>query len=170
MTAPARRRPDAGVWGVRMNRRQIEEVVTGMAAAIAEAQGVEIVDVEFVREHGRDILRVSIDKPGGVGLDDCQRLSEVLSDRLDEVDPIPGPYALEVSSPGVERPLRKRSDYQRFAGRKVQIRTFAPIDGRRNWQGTLVGCAGDEVELVVDDVHVRLPFQMIARARLVADF
>lgn len=153
-----------------MSRRQIEAIATQLAEAIAAEQGVELVDVEYVKEYGRYVLRVTIDKPGGVDLNDCQRLSEVLSDRLDEVDPIPGPYSLEVSSPGVERPLKKRSDYERFAGRQAQLKTFAPIDGRKNWKGVIVAATEEAVVLEVDGTQVSLPFSMIARAQLIPEF
>ena len=153
-----------------MSRRQIEAIATQLAEAIAAAQGVELVDVEYVKEHRRYVLRVTIDKPGGVDHNDCQRLSEVLSDRLDEVDPIPGPYALEVSSPGVDRPLKKRSDYERFAGRRAQFKTFAPIDGRKNWKGVIVATTEEAVVLEVDGAQVSLPFGMIARAQLIPEF
>lgn len=152
------------------SRQQIEAIVTEMAASIAAEQQLELVDVEYVKERGEYFLRVYIDKEGGVGLDDCQGMSEVLSDRLDEVDPIPGSYSLEVSSPGLARPLKKPSDYQRFAGSKVQVRTYGPIDGRKNWQGTLLGLTEGAVELDVDGVHVRLPLEMVARAQLVPEF
>lgn len=153
-----------------LSRKEIEALVAEMAEEIAARQGVEVVDVEYVKERGEYFLRVFIDKPGGVGLDDCQSFSEVLSDRLDEVDPIPGRYSLEVSSPGLERPLKKREDYRRFAGRKVQLRTFAPIDGRKNWQGTLLGLEGEEIALEVDGKTVRLPLESVARARLLFEF
>lgn len=148
------------------SRKEIEALTSEMAHAIACDQGVEIVDVEYVKERGEYFLRVFIDKPGGVTLDDCQAFSEVLSDRLDEVDPIPHSYSLEVSSPGLERPLKKPEDYQRFAGRKIRLRTFAPVDGRKNWQGTLLGLEGDQVALEVDGKTVRLPFASVARAQL----
>lgn len=150
-----------------MSRQQIEAVVSDVAESIAEVQQLEIVDVEYVKEQGDYFLRVFIDKEGGVGLDDCQRMSEMLSDRLDEIDPIPGAYSLEVSSPGLARPLKKRSDYERFVGQLVHIKTYAPIDGRKNWQGTLLGHSSEHVELDVDGIRVTLPFQAIARARLV---
>lgn len=148
------------------SRKEIEALVAEMAHEIAEDQGVEVVDVEYVKERGEYFLRVFIDKPSGVGLQDCQAFSEVLSDRLDEVDPIPGSYSLEISSPGLERPLKKRGDYQRFAGRKIRLRTFAPIDGRKNWQGTLLGLEEEQVLLEVDGETVKLPLESVARARL----
>lgn len=153
-----------------MSRRQIEATVWDLASELAQEQGLELVDVEYVKEYKDYHLRIFIDKPAGVGLDDCQQFSEAFSERLDEVDPIPGPYLLEVSSPGLDRPLKKLSDYDRFSGETVRIRTYGPIDGRRNWQGILVGRSGEHIELDVEGVRVVLPFEKIARARLVPKF
>lgn len=152
------------------SRKEIEEIVSRIAGAIAGDLGIELVDVEYVKE-GRDYwLRVFIDKPGGVTLNDCEAVSVPLSDALDEADPIPGPYSLEVSSPGVERPLKRIEDYIRFAGRTVRLRTFGPIDGRRNWKGELIGVEEDRVKIVVDGATFLIPFESIARANLVAEF
>lgn len=155
---------------VSTSRRGIVSTVTEMAEAIAESLGLEIVDVEYVKEGQGYFLRVFIDKPGGVGLDDCEALSRILSDRLDEVDPIPGSYSLEVSSPGLERPLKKPADFQRFSGQKVKVRTYAPIDGRKNWTGMLLGFSDGEVQLDVDGEPTAIPFDSIAKAHLVAEF
>ncbi len=155
---------------VGMSRQQIEAVVREVAESIADTRQLELVDVEYVKEPSGYFLRVFIDKEGGVGLDDCQGMSERLSERLDEIDPIPGSYSLEVSSPGLDRPLKRRSDYERYVGELVHIKTYAPVDGRKNWQGKLLGHTSDHVELEVDGNRVTLPFQSIARARLVPQF
>lgn len=150
--------------------RDVVAVVTPMAEAVVGALGLELVDVEYRREGGGWVLRVLIDKPGGVTLDDCQAVSEVLGEKLDEADPIPNRYNLEVSSPGIERPLKRPADFERFAGRRVQVRTYAPWNGRRNWQGELVGLIGGEVVLRTDTGQVAIPQNMVARANLVAEF
>lgn len=152
------------------SRQRIEALTEELATSIAEQKGLELVEVEYVKEHGDYVLRVTIDKPGGVGIDDCQSLSEALSERLDEIDPIPGAYSLEVSSPGLDRPLKKLADFDRFAGRRVQVKTFAPLDGRKNWKGISLGTNGDKAELDVDGKRVALPFDMIAKAHLVPEF
>lgn len=146
------------------------EIVAEMAEELAASLRLELVDVEFRREPGGRILRVFIDKPGGVTLDDCQALSRLLSRRLDEVDPIEDSYSLEVSSPGIERPLTKPKDYVRFAGHKVQVRTYGPIDGRRNFKGELLGLEDEAVVLRLEDGDVRIPVDQVAKARLVAEF
>lgn len=146
------------------------EIVTEMAEELAESLRLELVDVEFRREPIGRVLRVFIDKPGGVTLDDCQAMSRALSKRLDEVDPIEDSYSLEVSSPGIERPLTKPRDYVRFAGHTVQVRTYGPIDGRRNFKGELLGLEDETVLLRLEDGDVRIPVDQVAKARLVAEF
>src|SRR5690554_2185188 len=116
-----------------MTAKRPVEIVAELAEQLAAPLRLEIVDVEFRREPGGRVLRVFIDKPGGVTLDDCQALSRRLSAKLDEVDPIEESYNLEVSSPGIERPLTKPKDYIRFAGHRVHVRTYGPVDGRRNF-------------------------------------
>jgi len=150
--------------------RDVVAQVTPVAEELAAELGLEVVDVEYRREGGGWVLRVFIDKPGGVTLDDCQAVSEALSERLDELDPIPNSYSLEVSSPGVERPLKRPADFQRFAGRRVQLRTFAPVDGRRNFQGRLMGLVEGEVVLETDAGQVAIPLDAVAKAHLVAEF
>ncbi|MFS8524196.1 MAG: ribosome maturation factor RimP, partial [Limnochordales bacterium] len=113
---------------------------------------------------------VFIDKPGGVTLDDCQAMSRLLGDKLDEVDPIEDSYTLEVSSPGVERPLTKPRDFVRFAGHTVQVRTYGPVEGRRNFKGELLGLEGGAVVLRIDGEERRIPVDQVAKAHLVAEF
>lgn len=152
------------------SRQEIEALVSEMASKITDDMGLELVDTEYVKEPSGYYLRIYIDKEGGVNLDDCSRVSEALSDRLDEVDPIPGSYSLEVSSPGLDRPLKKRSDYVRFSGQTVKLKSYAPIDGRKNWKGTLIGLEDDDVRVEVDGQEFVVPLKMIARANLVPDF
>lgn len=151
-----------------MGSRAVRDVVTSMAEELAEPLELEIVDVEFRREPGGRILRVFIDKPGGVTLEDCQGLSRALSRKLDETDPIKDSYSLEVSSPGLDRPLKKPQDFQRFAGQPVHVRTYGPLNGRRNFKGELLGLEDGEVVVRLDDGDATIPMDMIARARLVA--
>lgn len=153
-----------------MGARDVVAAVTPVAEALMKGLGLELVDVEYRREGGGWVLRVFIDKPGGVTLDDCQAASRALGEKLDELDPIPTSYSLEVSSPGIERPLKRPEDYERFAGRLVHVRTFAPYEGRRNWQGRLVGLAGGAVVLDTDAGQVAIPQDMVARAHLAAEF
>ncbi|MFS8571601.1 MAG: ribosome maturation factor RimP [Clostridia bacterium] len=152
------------------SRKQIVEISPRLAEEVGAQQGVEVVDVEYVKERGEYFLRVYIDKPGGVTLDDCEAFSVVLGERLDEVDPIPNSYSLEISSPGIERPLKKEADFERFAGRRVAVRTYAPLDGRKNWKGVLHGLSDGHVVLEVDGQRVTIPLTSIAKAHLVAEW
>ena len=146
------------------------EIIAELAEQLAEPLRLEIVDVEFRREAGGRVVRVFIDKPGGVTLDDCQAMSRLLGDKLDEVDPIEDSYTLEVSSPGVERPLTKPRYFVRFAGHTVQVRTYGPVEGRRNFKGELLGLEGGAVVLRIDGEERRIPVDQVAKAHLVAEF
>lgn len=147
----------------------VEPVVTG--------QGYELVDVEFKNELGAWILRVYIDKPRSpqsdvrVGLDDCASVSRELSAVLDVDDTIQGHYSLEVSSPGLNRPLKKESDFARFVGQKAKIRTRHPVgESRRNFSGTLVAVTGGKVQIDVGDQVCEVPVDDVEKANLVYEF
>ncbi|HKJ07925.1 MAG TPA: ribosome maturation factor RimP [Gammaproteobacteria bacterium] len=129
--------------------------------------GCELVGVEYVS--GSSLLRVYIDRPEGVTLDDCEAVSYQISGLLDVEDPIPGHYSLEVSSPGLDRPLFKAADFERFAGQQVRIRLGMPLDGRRKFKGVLHGLRGDDVVIEEDGQQFRLPLERIEHARLVPD-
>lgn len=118
---------------------KVTELVQGLAAPLAAAQGCSLWDVEYVREAGQWFLRVYIDKPEGVSIHDCEAVSRPLSDALDQADPIEGSYTFEVSSAGAERPLKRPSDFQRFLGHPVLVKTYKPKDGRKEFAGTLAG-------------------------------
>lgn len=149
----------------------VARTVSNLIEPIVEQEGLELVDITFSKEGGRFFLRIFIDKPTGVKIDDCERVSTRLSTLLDEHDPIPHSYVLEVSSPGLDRPLKRSRDYDRFKGRKIKISTYAPIKGQRRLTGTLLGLKEDQVELKLEDGNViSIPHRGIAQARLVADF
>lgn len=131
-----------------------------------EALGYELVEVEFPPH----LLRIYIDREGGVTVDDCEVVSRQVSAVLDVEDPIPGHYTLEVSSPGLDRPLRKAADYARFAGERAKVELLLPIEGRKRFTGTLKGCEAGEVSIEVDGVLHRLPLDGISKARLVSEF
>ena len=149
-----------------MGRGNIVELVTDWVDEIIKGSDLELVDVEYVKESTGWILRVFLDKPGGIDLDDCQAVSAVLDKKLDQEDPIPGAYSLEVSSPGLERPLKKRSDYERFAGRLVQIRTYSGVHGRKRFEGILEGLQGDNVLLKWDGETIEIPLELVSKANL----
>ncbi|MCH5586248.1 ribosome maturation factor RimP [Shimazuella sp. AN120528] len=143
--------------------RQVVEQVEKIAVPLLQSLELELVEVEYKKEGSNWFLRVFIDgisKP--VDLDDCAKASEQLSLALDENDPIPGNYYLEVSSPGAERPLKKESDYQKAIGKNVHVSTYEPIDGQRKFEGILENVTPDEV-VVASQV---IPRNKIASARL----
>ncbi len=133
--------------------------------------GYELVGVEHRPQGGgSELLRVYIDKPAGIGLEDCTAVSHQLSGVLDVEDPIAGEYALEVSSPGLDRPLFDLAHFEHFAGSQAKVKLNRALDGRRNFRGQLVGVEGDDVLMLVDGETYRLPFGQIDSARLVPEF
>lgn len=132
----------------------------------AEAEGVEIVTVEIVGAKKAPTIRVFIDTPDGVGFDELASAQAWINAIMDELDPFPGAYSLEVSSPGIDRPLRTLEHFARFAGQTAVVKTSRPLDGRTSFAGAIVSAEGDEVVLDVDGEHVAIPFDGIKRAHL----
>ncbi|MCU1277604.1 MAG: hypothetical protein JWM53_1150 [bacterium] len=146
-----------------------------LAEPVVTGQGYELVDLELKTEPGVGlVLRVFIDKPGtqgGVGLDDCAQVSRELSAVLDVEDAILARYSLEVSSPGLNRPLKKESDFLRFIGKKAKIRTSRPVgESRRNFSGTLVAVEAGKVKIDVGDQVCEVPVADVEKANLVYEF
>lgn len=139
-------------------------------AAIVTALGYEFVGSELAGQGRGSVLRVYIDKDQGVTVDDCSKVSRQISAMLDVEDPIQGQYSLEVSSPGLDRPLFEISHFQKYIGQKVKIRLLAPIDTRRNLVGILTRVEGMNIHLIVDAVEVVVPFSEIDKAKLIAEF
>ena len=138
--------------------------------------GYELVEVEWVRGGGRFTLRVFIDKPGGVNIDDCQAVSRTIEPILDVEDFLEPAYDLEVSSPGLDRPLRTPEHFARYAGQRVHVKAYGPVPGtaegsppRKNWTGALRGYEGGAVLVDVDGVLHRIPHDQIAKAHLEFD-
>ena len=119
--------------------KKITEIVRELAQPVAEENGCELWDVEYVREAGQWYLRLYLDKEGGVNILDCEAVSRKVSDLLDEADPIESSYLFEVSSAGAERALKRPSDFERFMGSAVLVKTYKPKDGRKEFAGTLAG-------------------------------
>ena len=138
------------------------------------ALGCELVELEFHPHRGGGLLRIYIDRTGGateqVTVEDCEAVSRRVSATLDVADPIAGEYTLEVSSPGLDRPLRTRAHFERFAGSRVRVESFVPRAGRRRWTGRLVRVGEAGVELEVDGAPVALALDEIKTARLVPEF
>ena len=153
-----------------MANQNVVMVVEELSAPIIEEMGLELVDVEYIKEGGAQILRIYIDKPGGVTHDECEAVSKRLDVLLEEKDPIPQLYYLEVSSPGIERPLKNLRDFRRFAGYAVRITTFAALDGRKKIIGRLIGIEEGNLTLEEDGKTISIPLKQVASARLHAEF
>lgn len=153
-----------------MAKNTVAEKVTDAIRPTIEEANLELVDVEYVKEGGNWYLRVFIDKPGGVDLDDCQAVSGKIDTILDELDPVPQAYFLEVSSPGLERPLKKPEDFHRFNGHLVHITTFAPVDGSKSFTGKLLDYTDEGIHLDVKGKQVVLPLKQVAASRLAVEF
>jgi ribosome maturation factor RimP len=149
---------------------EIAARVRTLAEPILTDLGLELVDAEFRRETHGWVLRLYMDKPGGVTLDDCQRVSEELGDHLDVEDFIGYPYHLEVSSPGIDRPLTRDQDFVRFVGQEARVSTREDLQGRHNFRGRLAGLLDGAVLLdLPDGQRVSIPRELILRARLQPD-
>lgn len=130
-----------------MTKMRIEDKVEQLVLPILERRAFDLVDVEFIKEGKNWYLRVYIDKPGGINIDDCQEVSQELSDELDRVDPIKQSYILEVSSPGLERPLKRDGDFERYKGETVEIKLFSPIEGKKTFEGELLGLIDNRITI-----------------------
>ena len=148
------------------------EQVRSVAARVTSGRGFELVDVELKRAGGGAVLRLFVDKPGGIGLSDLQSVSEEASAILDAEDPIEGAYTLEVSSPGLDRPLKGEADYRRSVGKLAKLSSYEPVDGRRHWTGRIVGCEGGVVTLELEKGGgpARLPLAKVSHGRLEVEF
>ena len=151
----------------RENRERVLGKVNQFAESLCTAEGLELVHSEFLREPAGRILRLYIDKPDGVTLDECAHISRQMGDYLDVGLENIGPYSLEVSSPGPERPLGKASDFDRFRGRTAKISTYQALDGKKNFTGMLDGTADGSVCLTLGEKQVKIPISEIRRARLI---
>ncbi len=146
--------------------RRVTEEVKELARPLVTALGMELIDVEYVRGPSGMVLRLTIDKDGGVSLDDCVEVSHVVGDMLDVHDPVPGAYNLEVTSPGINRPLKRAEDFERFAGEKAYVETISPVEDRRRFRGILRGCKDGRVVMECHDGVHEIPRDKIKKARL----
>lgn len=153
-----------------MRRQEIAQQVEALATPIGTRMGLEVVDVELLGEGRHQVVRVLVDRDGGVGVEDCARLSEALSRELDLYDLPIGAYTLEVASPGLDRALRKPAEFIQFSGRTVAVTTYAPVGGQRRFRGRLLGLVDGRVSVRLEDGReVRLGLDEIAQARLVVE-
>ncbi|MBO7668871.1 MAG: ribosome maturation factor RimP [Firmicutes bacterium] len=150
--------------------RAIEQKVWELAEPLAAQAGAELIDVEFVREAGEWYLRLFIDRESEpVDHDLCEAVSELASAALDESDPIAQSYYLEVSSPGLERPLKRAGDFLRYAGRDVVVKLYAALDGQKEFHGRLIGRTDDGVRVDVNGEELLFPPESVAKVHLKAD-
>jgi ribosome maturation factor RimP len=148
-------------------QKDIIKQVEALAEPLCDSEGLELVHVEYQREPGGRILRLYIDRAGGVTLDDCANVSRQLNDVLDVYLDDIGSYNLEVTSPGPQRPLSKLQDYERFKGRRAKIKTWQPINDQKNFTGIIMGVAAEQIKLSSNEKTVVIPFGDISKARLV---
>jgi ribosome maturation factor RimP len=146
--------------------RELEQMVT----TVVEAAGLELVDVTFRRESGGKVLRLTVDREGGIDLDTIADTSERVSRRLDVEGFDPGPYRLEVSSPGLDRPLRRPDDFARRIGQRVEVQTAEPVDGRTVLVGDLLSATDRDVTIATDDGPRTVAHDAIVRSRIVVDW
>ena len=151
-------------------KEEYEQKAEAMLAPIVESNGFELVDVEYVKEAGTWYLRGYIDKPGGITVNDCETVSRAFSDKLDEDDFIEDSYIMEISSPGLDRPLKKEKDFARSIGKLVEIRTYRPIETQKEFCGELT--AYDNNSVTIDEEGTPRTFDKkdIALVRLAIDF
>jgi ribosome maturation factor RimP len=145
--------------------RGFNGAVRSIASEAIRAEGAELVDMEFRREPAGWVLRLFIDKEGGAGLDDCKKVSEAVGTLLEVEDPIPHAYTLEVSSPGLTRPLREVEDWERAVGSLVKVVTHQPVAGRQSMTGRLVAASPESVRVDVEGEEIEFRHDLIARAR-----
>jgi ribosome maturation factor RimP len=154
-----------------MVKKKIEEIVRELTLPITDNYQFEIVDIEFKKEGPNWYLRLFVDKPEGINLEDCQLISDSLSEILDEVDPIEQSYILEVSSPGLDRPLKTPEDYEKYKGHKVEIKLYAPYNGQKKYTGKLIGLLDNIINLEVNNKErIEIPLNAASSVRLFVEF
>ncbi len=150
--------------------QEIIDRVRAISDSILISEGMDLVEVEFRREAGGWVLRLTLDKSGGVTLDDCTRMSREIGRSLDVEDFIENPYHLEVSSPGLDRSLKNERDFIRFSERRIKVKTMEPIGKQKSFKGKLLKCVEGRVEMETDGGIVEIPLSNIARANLEVEF
>ena len=152
-------------------RKSIEATIEALVQPIVDAKNIEIVDIEYVKEAGQFYLRIYLEKEGGISLDDCADVSRELNPILDEKDPIKDNYFLEVCSPGLDRPLKKDKDFERYKGRDVEIKLYKPMNGSKQFEGELVGLTEDNnIKVIIDGEEVDFTRKEVALIRLAIKF
>lgn len=152
-----------------MAKVPVTQSVMNLIEPVLANEGLELVDVEYKKEGKNWILRVFIDKEGGITVADCQKTSHLTGDLIDIEETITVPYTLEVSSPGLDRTLKREKDFLRFKGKQIRLHSIAPIDGRRKFTGTLTDFRDQTVFMDVDGKPFEVPLRQVAKANLVIE-
>lgn len=146
---------------------ELTEKIENLVTPVLESEQVELVDLTYQKEHSGWTLCFYLDKPAGITLDDCERWSDRLGELIDQSDLIQQRYVLEVSSPGINRPLKKLKDFHRFSGERISVKLFAPINGQKNFHGMLQGADDVNIRMRLDEgPEVSLPRSQIAKCKL----
>lgn len=153
-----------------MSTPKIKGIVEQMVQPYLDEHNFELVDVEYVKEGSNYFLRVFVDKEGGIDIDDCGMISEYLSQKLDENDPIPEAYFLEVSSPGAERPLKKKEDVAKAVGKDVFVTVYEQVEGQKEFEGRLLSFEDDVLVISAGKKEYSIPYAKVASARLAIIF
>jgi len=146
--------------------KEIEQLIE----PVLEDMGIELVDLEYLSGQGRRVLRIYADRPAGINLDDCAMVSREIGHLLDVKELLQHHYVLEVSSPGLDRPLKKEKDFLMAVGQKIKVKTAVPFKGRRNFSGVLQSFESGMLQLKLDDTVVQIPKESVSKANLVYDF
>jgi len=149
-----------------MGKGSVTESIAEMVTPIINENRLELVDVEYKKEGKNWFLRIFIDKEGGVTVDDCTRVSRQIEDLIEVEEVVPSSYILEVSSPGLDRPLKKKEDFLRFKGKRAHVTTYTPIHQQKSFKGTIQDFQNDVLFLEIDCDRVEIPKNQIAKARL----
>lgn len=152
-------------------KKNITTEIEKLVLPITDANELELVDVEYVKEGGEFFLRIFIDKEDGVSLNECELVTRAINPILDEKDPIKDNYYLEVSSPGLDRPLKKEKDFLKYQGRDVEIKLYKPINGSKMYEGQLVGLTEDKnIKVIIDNEEIEFDKKDVALTRLAIKF
>lgn len=151
--------------------RKIDPALHERLVAIISSMGYELVGCELLPQGRQTLFRLYLDSPKGVTIDDCSLVSRQVSAMMDVEDPIQGQYVLEVSSPGVDRPLFEIEHYRKYVGKRIKVRLLVPVDGRRQYKGILERVEGDDIYILVDTLgqSVKLPFSIVEKGNLIGD-
>lgn len=154
-----------------MNRKEIERITKKIAEPILESFNFEFVDIEYIKEGPHKYLRLYIDKPGGINIDDCQKASQQVSEKLDEIDPIEENFFLEVSSPGIDRPLKKKEDLDNAIGEEVEVNLYKALNGKKRIDGVLLEY-NDEVFIIENEVKEKIEIErnIVSKVNLAVKF